>query len=572
MSDKEKETIDKVLSALQSSQEDSHRTYKAQIWELCYKNWRGILQTRIERRSNLFIPITFQTIETMVAKELSTLFGNEKLFEFEATAAEDDYNAEILSKFADYDIRRVPNVYHKLGQFLRMLHIYGTAILRPYWEYDRYKDPKTGELVVRADQFNLKVVPVRNFYVDPKAKTLSEAQWVIEKTVMDKNVFLEKVNMMEFDKIKEKDVDELAEDYESANLSLNETTFYTNTDNLDGLTFDDKREFIQILEYWNQWEGTYCVVAGEKKVVRPEGPIPFIHKKVPYIVSTDIQDPERFYGVATAESIFDLQAELNAMRNHRMDKYNFSMNPMFKAKQGSVFNRKDLIPRLGGMVWMRDTNDLQKIDIGDMKAADYNEVGEVKADIQTTTSISDFSLGQGSSLRLAGGDTATGVSIINSNADARILSKIEYIEQETIVPLGYMWLKLQEQFMKSREYIEVAGQTAVVDRRIITRPYRLKVKASTRLLNKQVRQNQLMVLAQMMLNNPNINQMEFMKEILSAYQLSADRLIQQAPAAMPAPAPGMTSLQAPGGANPMPGQPFQPGQPTGYDFVKGKPI
>ena len=76
------------------------------------------------------------------------------------------------------------------------------------------------------------------------------------------------------------------------------------------------------------------------------------------------------------------------------------------------------------------------------------EEQNIKTDIQTTSSISDFSLGQGSS---GFNDTATGVSIVNANADSRIVSKVKYIENEALIPLGYAWLSYQAQFMKSKD-------------------------------------------------------------------------------------------------------------------------
>ena len=569
-SKKDKETIAKVRKAFDSARYDEHRQYKDFVWNACYKSWRSILEKKVPRRSNLFIPVTHQTIETMVAKTLGAIFDSSTLFEFGPIDPKDFANAEAVTKFSNFDIQRIPNVYHKINTFLRHLYIYGTAIMRTYWDFDSYEDPKMkGDIKIRRDQYNFKIIPVRHIYIDPFAKILDDANWIIQRTVMNMSEFEQMMDKKEFKKLTQEQLKSIETTPDQALTFDHDTRRFNEQDRFSSLAFDDKRKFVEILEYFDKTEDRWIMIASDKLVLR-DIPNPLKnHGTFPFVTCVDIPDPEHFYGVSTAETIYDLQAELNAFRNHRMDKKNFTMNPMWKVKHGSMFDRKDITPRLGGVVKVKNMDDLEPLQMGDTQNSDYVEEQAIKTDIQTTSSISDFSLGQGSS---GFNDTATGVSIINSNADSRIVAKVKYIENEVLIPLGYNWLHYQAQFMNDQEVIKLNGVAVSIDRAMLNRPYNLKVKASTQLINKQVRQNNLMQLSQVALNNPNVNMQEFLKMLFDEFGVNPEKIVVQAPPLPPPDAGG--NVQAGGGANPNASLATQGelGNPAGRDFISGQNV
>lgn len=566
VSKKDKEVIDKVRKAFESSRYDQHRQFKEYVWNKCYKTWRSIIENPIPRKSNMFIPITFQTIETMVSKTLGAMFDENKLFDFLPINPKDYPNAEAMTEYANFDIARIPNLYHKLNSFTRNLYTYGTAIIRTYWDFKAYPDPKLkGDIRIERDQFNFKIIPVRDFYIDPFAKTLDDAKWVIQRTVMTLEDFEQMMNTGDFKKLNKQQLESIkttpsqASTYDNSEIQ-NEHDFYSS------LSFDDERKFIELLEYFDKEENRWITIASDKLVVR-DVPNPLNNQDAfPFVTCVDVPDPEHFYGISTAETIYDLQHELNAFRNLRMDKKNFSMNPMYKVRYGSMFNRKDLTPRIGGTVQVKDMDDIQKLDLGDVNNSDYVEEQNIKQDIQTTSSISDFSLGQGSS---GMNETATGISIVSSNADSRIVSKVKYIENEALIPLGYAWLGYQAQFMKDKEVIKVAGLPVKIDRRIVGRPYNIKARASTQMVNKQVRQNSLMQLAQISLTHPNVDGKQYMKMMFEEFGVNPEKIVKDAPPPMPDPPQGGT--QPPQGANPNANSTNELGTPQGHDFIKGSP-
>ncbi len=560
---KNKEILDEVLDKFYTSRDDGFRQYKDEVWLRCYKNYRGKIDTPLPRRSNLFIPETYKTIETMVAREKSAIWGAGALFKFNARRFQDADAADVVSEFAKFDTSRIPNMYRKLEDFLRNLHIYGTSIMRTFWDYEHLEENVNGRVQLRPirDQFNIDTITPRNFFPDPIAKRLDQCQYVITRTVVSMEDFEEQVARLEYVKMKKEEIEKLGNSYSvEGKTSTLETEI---TQNLVGIG-DERRQFVEILEYWSTKENRLVTIAGRQKVVR-NTEIPFKHKQYPFVVGVDTPDPEHFWGISTAEMISDLNIELNAIRNNRMDKYNYISNPMWKVKNGSLLDRTELASRQGGIVRLRDVNDLQPLFTKDMNQADYVEENNVKQDIQTTSSISDYSLGSGSS---SFNETATGISIISSNADARIIGKVEYLEEEVLKPLGNQWLSLQQQFMKSEEFFYVTGVQYELTREMVYRNYSLETVASTKIANQQVRQNNVVQLAQLITTDPMVDHKEWLKYVFDTFGISAGKMIKDQ-ADIPPELPG--SAQPPQGAPSQTTNPNPLGTETGTDFITGEP-
>ena len=564
---KNKEVLDNVLNCFYASRDDNYRQYKEEAWLRCYNNYRSKLETIIPRRSNLFIPETFKTIETMVAREKSAIWGAGTLFKFSARRERDIQAADTVSEFAKYDISRIPNVYRKLEDFLRILHVYGTSIFRVFWDYDHVEEIVNGrtQINVTRDQFNIDTVSPRNFYPDPIAKRLDQCSYIVTRSMIDMEDFKIMVDRLEYIKMKKEEIEKLGQEYyfmDGERSSLEAILF----NNMTSMSQNPDRKFVEILEFWDLKNDRFVVIAGREKIVR-NTPIPFKHKRFPFVVGVDTPDPEHFWGISTAEVISDLNVELNAIRNNRMDKYNYIANPMWKVRQGSLFDRKELASRQGGIVRLKDVDDLQPLFVKGMEQSDYIEENNVKADIQTTSSISDYSMGTGSKNM---NETATGISIISSNADSRIIGKVEYLEEEVLKQLGHFWLSMQQQFMKAEEIFYVTGQEYALTRDMVFKNYLLEVVASTKIANRQVRQNNVVQLAQLVTNNPLIDQREWLKFVFETFGMSPGKMIN--PALPPMALPSPESMQPPMGGQ-MPGEtvPNQLGTSTGFDYAKGQP-
>ncbi len=205
--------IEKVHDAHRASKDDTFRQFKELVWNRCLNAWRGKLSKFIPRKSNLFIPVTFQTVETMIARELSAIFNDSgKLYKFRERTRDDTDAAETISEFANYDFFRIPNVYRKFRKERLHNHIYGTAFFRVFWDFqfnfDKDKDRK--KMNIFRDQFNIENVSPRNFFPDPAAKSLDECKYVITRSLVDKAEFGEMLARLEYSRMTKEELDQIA--------------------------------------------------------------------------------------------------------------------------------------------------------------------------------------------------------------------------------------------------------------------------------------------------------------------------------------------------------------------------
>lgn len=570
--EKEQQVIEKVRGAFRAARDDNFRQQKEEQWIKCLKSYYNKLPVVLPKRSNLFIPETWKTIETMVAREKSAIWNAGQLFKFNARETEVEA-ADIMSAYARYDINRVPHVYRKVEDFLRMMHIYGTAIFKVFWDYEDYEysyEDKEGNTVrafkSRRDNFNFEVISPRFFFPDPTAKTLQDAKYIITRDIIDTDQYMELVARNEYVKTSEDELMRISQ--KSTEFSNLDRGTFSTLDIKSSLSMDNDRRFIEILEYWSELENRRIIIAGGTKVVSDEE-IPFDHKKYPFLVACDTPDPEHFWGMSVAEVIYDLQQEENAWRNNRMDKANFLMHPMYKVKATSTLNRNELQSRPGAFVRVRDMDDIQPLNKGNMEQSDYMEEQNIKNDIQTTSGINDFAMGNSSG---SFSETATGVSIISGNADSKMIARVEHIEYEVLRPMGYMWLSMQRQFMSQDEIFNVTGKRMELPRSWVYDDYDLETIASTKMVNKTTRQNAVMQLSQLMIQNPNVDQRALLEYILGVFEMPVNRLLAPKQPQMPNPTSMPMSVQAPGQPNPNQAEQMGIAQVSGTDFVKGERV
>ena len=189
----DKKVLDEVISAFDEARKDAYRKYKETEWYRCYANYRNILSVKIPRRSNLFIPATFQTIETMVAREKSAMWSPKTLWKFAPRRGAASDSARVMSEYAKFDVQRIPHIYRKIEDFLRNLHIFGTSIFMTGWDYEEAEYRHKDDIFIKAirDQFLLETISPRNFFPDPVARRLDQCRYVITRKLNLKRFFPE---------------------------------------------------------------------------------------------------------------------------------------------------------------------------------------------------------------------------------------------------------------------------------------------------------------------------------------------------------------------------------------------
>ena len=395
-------------------------------WTEFYKKWRNYLPPQQDiYRSNLFIPYSFQVVETIVPR----LVAQSPKITVLPQEPSDEENATVNEDVLKWQWERV-KLNEKIELMVRSGLIYGVGFLKIGW---------------KKDMPTIENVDILDLFIDPDATTLDNAEFVIYRTF--------------------KTIDEI-----KSNLN------YKNTDLVEGLVSNDQKEGlserlsiqglstptqfrdkqskkIEILEYWE--DDKLCVVAGRKVLLREETN-PYSHKKKPFVYFQDYTVPNEFYGIGEIEHIEKLQEEANSLRNQIMDNTKLITNRMWKIKRSGAVNPRNVTSKPGGMILVNEKDDIDPLDVIPIPSQVVTIEQEIKSDIQQTTGVTDYQTGtgaQGTSLN----DTATGISLIQEAGNMRFRLKMRHLE-ETVKRLGELMLANNQVFIQKPFVIRLLGK------------------------------------------------------------------------------------------------------------------
>lgn len=510
-----KEITDKFVSALTWREPFKNK------WDRYYKMYRGVLDERnYPWQSNLFIPLSFSTVETIVPR----LVSNRPQIDIMPREPGDEDHADKMSALIDYQWDLM-NMNVILPEAIKEMAIYGTTVLKVAWKKDERKvvekelaDEDFPELgTVESEQKKVvydgpcvEVVDLYDFFIDPKATNIDNAQWVIHRTLRP------------IEHIKE----------------LKKQGIYKNVDLLEGTSFsaqqdDDKSDrrstlgvsiapetadqnMVELLEYWT--DERVVVVANRSVVIRDEKN-PFQHGKKPFVHIVDQKVPHEFYGIGELEPIESLQYELNDKRNQRMDNVTLILNRMWKVKNGAGVDEDELISDAGGVVHVNEMEGLDVLPMPDVTASSYQEETLIKGDIQQTSGVTDFTRGVASDA--LANDTATGISLLQEAGNARFRLKIQNIEDMGIKRLGEFMVAMNEQFISEDQVLRITGDDGMSFEKVTADEIRGNfdvsvVAGSTLPANESIEKKQIMEAYNLWVGDPDVDQRELKKSAIKA--------------------------------------------------------
>ena len=173
-------------------------------------------------------------------------------------------------------------------------------------------------------------------------------------------------------------------------------------------------DWVDVIEYYGllklnqsdsvEDERLYKVhVAGDSVIIRLE-PIKFI----PIECFTPFKIPNQIIGHGITSLIEQAQRAYNLMRSMRFDNIGLTVNQMFKYKIGSGINVKYLRSRQGGIIPMKNLDDVQPLQIPDVTGNSFNETNSLGTEMQQIAATIDPTQ---ASTQNSFTNTATGESI-----------------------------------------------------------------------------------------------------------------------------------------------------------------
>jgi hypothetical protein len=507
-----------------------------QKWDRYYKLYRSYLEKKnYPWQSNIFVPYAFSTVETIVPRLVSTKPQVDAM----PREKQDQVYAELQSAIIDYewDMMDMDNI---LPDAIRQFLIYGTTILKVAWEKETLMVdeeveidpdfPELGKDKVKVektikDQPVVELVDLYDFMWDPNGYDIETCSWVAHRTYrsydylmkMQKQGLYKNIAMLKdfAGKMYAGDTDKT--ERESA-IDISDPKQYGS-----GATSESN---IELIEYWE--DNKLVTIANRTVIIREETQNPYKHGVKPFVRIVDQSVPKEFCGIGEIEPIETLQYELNDMRNQRMDNASMILNRMWIVANSANVDEDELVSDVGGVIHTEDINGIQPVMMPEIPNSSYREETLIKADIQQTTGITDYTKGVASDAMA--NETATGISLMQEAGSSRLRLKMMNLE-EGIRKIGELMVSLNKQFITEERVIRITGdigtEWVTVKPEDVYDNFDIRVQSGSTLEeNDAIKRKQAMEMFQLFAGDPDVNQIELKKRVFqSRNEKNIDKLL-----------------------------------------------
>jgi len=566
---KPKSVENRELAAFVVKKFTNARTWREplkQSWDRYYKLYRTSRDKQnYPWQSNIFVPYVFSTIETIVPRLVST---KPQIDVIPREDGDSDY-AKVQGYLIDFQWDKI-GMEAMLPDIVRQFLIYGTSILKVYWikkeeevetevpvdsEYPELGNSKVKQKKVTMNQPCVELVDLYDFFWDPNGYDEQTCSWMAHRTYrsyeylekMAKEGLYKNVQLLK-DVSKKMFLDDNDKSDRNNSAGFNDPKGYASQ--------DDKESNIELIEYW---ENNRVITIANRSVVIRDEKNPYEHGQKPFVRIVDQSIPKEFAGIGEVGPIETLQYELNDMRNQRMDNATLILNRMWLVANGANVDEDELVSDVGGVIHTDDINGVVALQVPEIPNSSYREETLIKADIQQTTGITDYTKGV-SSDALAN-ETATGISLMQEAGNSRLRLKMMNLEY-AIKRVGELFVSLNKQFVTEEMAIRVAGQDGYqwlkVKPEEVRDNFDIQVESGSYLQeNDAIKRKQSMEMFQLLAGNPLVNQEELLRRVFqSRNEKNIDSLFAQpqSPAINPMTGtPDTTISNVPGGVAGLPG-------------------
>lgn len=507
-------SLDKVVSDFNQSWNYVSGSYHS-LWSNCYKLYNNErIDKAYEGITNTFVPMTFTTIEVMVA----AIAGGKPKFTYVPQKITQDTDTEPLNALVDY-FWDCDKWSAKVNQWIRTMLMYGTGVLYIYWDIDKPR---------------LMHVPIRDFFFDPTASGPDTATYMGRRflTTIDKLKEMMIVNPETGEMVpRYKNLDQIKTKRTDGGEPLDKE----NKDMFNGSTLGDKaaEKQVEVIEYWTL-NRIRTVVNRETDIEDAVNPFKLqaIQRKeeypkglMPFVVQRDYIDESLFLGKGEIQPIMGEQELLNDLTNQNMDSVSYALNQMFTLdpKYADWIEKVENLP---GAVYPFEAGALNPVVKGQIPAQAFEERANIKAEIRETTAANEiFGLNMNQ-----GKTTATQINSIQAEVGARFNIKIDMLENDGFHQLGKLVLRMIQLYMEVPKAMKVSGmqgtQWKIFDPQAFKGDYEPMVQLQSTQDKKQVAESaKYQALYTTMLNNPYVDQMELTRFIFKQeFNLDPDEI------------------------------------------------
>jgi hypothetical protein len=431
--------------------------------------------------ARVFDPRIFRVIETVTPRMVAT----EPTGSFYPVESGDVTTNQILNTLFRYDWHRAV-MFPKLVNFVKSLLLFGTAFGRNYWDFRECEKtqmvPKqlNGKMVwtptnnkqvtyTEYDGPNFETLNIYDCYPDPNATNLDNMRWFIYRTfktydeLMKENDARGGEYWKNLDKLKaaidsKKSKDNTQKGYIPGDINYREhRRVMLSTTELHG---QDKSnpEFVVLIRYDRK---RWLFAVPEFGIVIRDVENPYFHGQLPIVYGVDYPYPGELYGMGEIEPLDRIQRAINAVLNQRLDNVQLTLNTMWKIKKNSGVDLHTLVSAPGNIITTEDMDAVDVIAVPDVTGSTFVQtMNYLTSSLQNGSAITDYTAGINDRTNTAN-QTATGVRLIQQEANAQFKLKIQLFNHMVIERIANQWKDLRIQYTTEKQKVRIVGRNDV---------------------------------------------------------------------------------------------------------------
>ena len=350
---------------------------------------------RKRNKSHIFIPVIPSKVRRILASFQESYFANEDIVKLEQSLEYPqlaEFVKTLQTAFNHYTQKEI-KLFSILSRNMLDAILYGTPIMRVYW---------SGNTPI------LENVSIYDVYLDPDATSNADLNYLVHNIYLSKNQIYTLIESGIFTP-----ENEITRENEAIKL-------YT-------------RERIQ--EVYYKLNGVwYCATMWKENKLRDtplRDGLPFIvGNLIPPITYND-EDGVRLYGESPIAIILPLQQEINTRRNQQIDAIDLAINPRVLLQNGGGIDPFAFKKGAGEIIQCSDPNAVKFFTPPSINEGIF-DIQRLDIEAQEAIGITAYNSGVNSNQL---NQTATGISVLSSEANTRIQSLIRGYNETFIEPM-----------------------------------------------------------------------------------------------------------------------------------------
>jgi len=427
----------------------SNRLKRINLDKACIDAYNGDTKvTKPDWASNHISNYIHSTLETI--RPIMT--DNNPKFQAIARTPDGKEKAELIQTALDYEWDR-SDMSVLLPKALNTALVTGTAIV--YLPWNKKKDGK--------GQVTPILVNPMNFYPDPMATTVDDAEFIIYATYKHINVikklFPDKAGFLSGTSVS---IDELVA--QKVQVPINNQILILECWCRDYTTIEPEQDEEGNSEKKRKYpKGRVITVAPEAGIVLNDRANPYNDGKFPFVLIKDYDVPFQFFGNGDVEQLLSPQFSLNELNNAVIDNAKLTANSPWIVDKNAGIPFNSLTNETGLVVRKNPGTDVARLNPTTMPQYVSNKIIELKQDIETIAGVHNSTRGQAGDSVVA----AQAIMALQEAGQARVRLKVRIMER-ALARLATMWYARMQQFWKDDRVIRVSNVNGKVSMGTIT--------------------------------------------------------------------------------------------------------